>query len=829
MKFNLKAFIPHIVTILVFVAISLVYFSPLMDGKEIHQSDIINFKGMSKEIADYRDKNHQEPLWTNSMFGGMPAYQISVFYKANLIVYLDKILTLGLPHPAGLLFLNLLGFYILLLTLRIDPWLSVFGAIAFAFSSYFFIILGAGHNSKAHAIAYMAPVLAGVILTFRSNYLKGGILTAIFLSLELYTNHLQITYYLFIFLLIYGIVEFVYAIRSKVFTPYLKSVGVLMIALVLAIGSNISNLWATYDYGKYTTRGKSDLTINSDLSSNEGNKTSGLDKDYATGWSIGKSETMTLLIPNFKGGPSGRIGGGENKDVLKKVDAQLRENIGQVDEYWGDQPFTLPVYAGAIIVFLGLLGLFIVEGRLKWMLLIATIVSILLSWGKNFMGLTSFFLDHFPGYNKFRAVSMILVLAELTIPILAVLAIDKLIKSPDIFKQKIKIPFMSTALTLEKLFYLAFSLTGGLALLYYLMPGSLTTVFKTDEYNEIYSQVTKNNSPDVAQLFLDNIKIAREAILKSDALRSFFMVLLAAGTIWIYFKSKFDKRLLFTGLIFLLLVDMWTVDKRFLNKDNFVNKAEAKVPYTPSQADLQISKDNDPDFRVLNLTVSTFNDASTSYFHKSIGGYHGAKLKRYQEMIEFHMDFQNKKVTPEVINMLNTKYIIVPAENGQSAVQVNPKALGNAWFVKEFKIVNNADSEITALYHFDPAKTAIVDTKFKTDLDGYTSKGDSTASIKLTEYQPNYLHYESKSNNEELAVFSEIYYKDGWNAYIDGKPSNYFRCNYILRAMRIPSGNHKVEFKFEPTLYATGEKISFASSALLILLCIGAAYKEYKK
>jgi len=834
-SFNFKKCIPHIVGILIFAAITLVYFSPLIGGKkQLQQGDITHYQGMSKEISDYREKTGgKEALWTNSMFGGMPAYQISVEYHGNLLKYVHALLTFGLPHPSGYIFICMLGFFILLMALDVDPWVGIVGSIAFGFSSYFFIILSAGHNSKAEAIAYMAPVVAGFVLTYRGKYLAGGALTALFLGLELFANHLQITYYLAIFLFVYCVSEFVGAIRKKTIPAYLKSTGVIAVAGILAVLPNITNIWATYEYGKYTTRGKSDLTINETGKSNASDKTDGLDRSYATGWSYGRGETMTLMIPNFKGGASEQISS-HHEDALKDVKGEMKEYVGQMDSYWGDQPFTSgPVYAGAIVIFLFVLGLFIVKGPLKWAVLIATLLSILLSWGSNYMEFSNFFFDHVPGYNKFRAVSMILVIAELGLPLLGILALDQALKTSDFFAQKVKAPFSNFFLENKKVFFIAFGLTGGLCLLFLLAPG-LADFYKSPaafsgagiggEREHLYAQIVKQAGPQTTNQLLDDLEVARRAIFKSDVWRSFVFITLAGALLFFYFRSSYQRYVVIGGIGLFVLIDMFVVDKRYLNDSNFVPKQQVEAPYQPSAADQQILADKDPDFRVFNTSVNTFNDASTSYFHKSIGGYHGAKLKRYQELIEFQISKNNTSV----LNMLNTKYFIIADKDQQPMAVPNANAMGNAWFVKEFKLVANADSEIVALTHFDPAKTAIVDKQFESELK-FTPSKDSTSFIRLTHYEPNDLTYETSNKGEGLAVFSEIYYEKGWNAYVNGALMPHFRADYVLRAMHLPAGNNKVEFKFEPKVYNTGEKISTAGSLILLLVCAGSGFLAWKK
>ncbi len=816
MNLNIKKIVPYIAAIVIFVVVTMVYLSPLLEGQRLKQDDITRHKGMSKEIVDYRDKTGIDPLWTNSMFGGMPAYQISVEYKGNLVRFIDDIMRLGLPHPAGLVFLYMLGFFILLIVLKIDPWLSIGGAIAFGFSSYFFIILEAGHNSKAHAIGYMAPVLAGIILTYRGKYIIGGILTLLFLALEINAGHPQITYYLFLLLLIFAIAEFAEAVKSKTLPSFIRASVIVLIAGTLGVLTHITSLWATWEYGKETIRGKTELTTNQE------NRTSGLDKDYATQWSYGIAESFSLLVPNIKGGATGLIG--DNEYALKNVDPELKETVANnANQYWGDQPFTSgPVYAGAIIVLLFIYGLFIIKGRMKWWLLAGTLLSIMLAWGKNFMPLTSFFLDYFPGYNKFRAVSMTMVIAELTLPILALLALSMVLSDPSAFKKKIRILQFQV-----NPFYLSIGITSVILLLFALIPTAFFNFLSTQEISMIAQQ--KKSNPEYASQITDfyaNVEIARHAILRADAFRSLVFVLLAGAVIWAFATNKIKKGVAIGLISLLILVDMWSVNKRYLNKDNFISKSKSEKPYQMTRADELILKDVDPDYRVLNLTVDPFADAGTSYFHKSIGGYHGAKLRRYQELYDHHI---KGKFNMNVLNMLNTKYIIQADDKKQPSVYPNMKALGNAWFVYEIKWVKNADEEIDALNDFNPEKTAVVDERFSKYLDNFKPAFDSAAQIKLIKYAPNDLQYQVNTNSEQLAVFSEIYYEKGWNAYVDGVLTKHFRVNYVLRGMIVPTGKHLVEFKFEPKVFAVGEKISFASSLLLILLVIGGGIWEIRK
>ena len=791
----------HALIVLLFALISFAYFSPLLEGKRIDGHDVKTWIGMSKEISDYRENTGEEALWTNSLFSGMPAYQISVKYSANLIKYVDKVISLGFPRPANLLFLYLLGFYFLLVSLNVDYRIAAIGAFAYAFSSYFFIIIQAGHMTKAHAIAYLPMVVAAVIYTYRGKMFLGGILTSLAVALQIFTNHYQITYYLILVLLFIGFAQLYKDFNANNLQSFFKRTGILIMAALLAAGTSFTRLKTTLDYGKETTRGKSELTNNLD------NKTKGLDKDYATQWSYGVAESMTLLIPNFHGGSSMSsvlsIDDSQTLDFLRKFRNKKLANALQyrASSYWGDQPIVSgPTYVGAIVIFLFFLGLFLIKSEYRVWLLLATIMSLMLAWGKNFMPLTEFFLDHFPGYNKFRAVSMILVIAEFTIPFLAFLGLNKFLTDND--KQ-------SNLIKLKNAFYI----TGGITLVFALFPSMFLDFLSDKDLSPISNGVKTPNG------FLDGLVADRSTLLSSDAWRSFIFITLSFGVLFLYIKEKLSKNYVILIIGALLITDMWGINKRYLNEDHFARKSKVKTPYKPTQADNFILKDKDPNFRVFNQSVSTFNDASTSYFHKSIGGYHGAKLKRYQELIEFHISKGNMNV----LNMLNTKYFIT--QDGRA--QLNPGALGNAWFVENINTVKNADEEIAALGNFDPLKTIIVDERYDDNLININNLNSSSI-IKLDSYKPNHLTYTSNNIDEGIAVFSEIYYKDGWNVYVNGIESNHFRANYVLRAMKIPAGNHIIEFKFEPSVFTNGERISLASSISLLLLLLFVSYREIK-
>ena len=803
----LKPALVHLVAVAIFMAVSLVYFYPVLEGKVLHTNDGTVARNSAKEISDFRAKYGKEPLWTNSMFSGMPAYLISTKYKGNLMLYVDRFLKF-IKLPAASIFLTMVGFYILLLFFRVDMRLAVAGALVYGLSTYFFFILSAGHNTKAMAIAYLAPMIGSVYYTFRYDAIRGALLTTFFLTLEIIAYHPQITYYAFLSLLIFWITEFIYSVRQKEILKFLRTTGILIIPLLLSVGMNFGYLYTTYEYGKYSIRGKSDLVSSNNTSTN------GLDREYATHWSYGVGETMTLLIPNFKGGAS--IPFDRNSAT---VNALRKNNAGQYAnqfyKYWGTQPWTDgPVYVGAIVVFLFLLGLVIVKGPEKWWLLSATLLSVMLAWGKNFMPLTNLFMDYFPGYNKFRAVTMTLVIAEFCMPFLAILALKAIFEGA--------IPKKEFFKGLK----IAFGISGGLAFLFILFPALSGSFISPNEQGQVPEWLSPALISD------------RETLLRGDAFRSFIFISLGAALLLGFHYEKVKKEYAILILAALFLTDMFFVDKRYLNADKFVRPAASAKASEPSTADINILIDSS-DYRVLNLSVSPFNDASTSLYHKSIGGYHGAKLRRYQELIDsliskdvlFYNSTLNgakslEDLRPALIrlysnnalNMLNTKYLII---NPQMAPAINNNALGNAWFADTVIFAENANMELSLLNKINPAKQAIIDVGFKAQVTSLRFPRNDSDNIKLISYRPDELIYNFKSVNERLVVFSEIYYKAGWKAYIDGAEKSYFRTDYILRGIIVPGGNHKIKFIFKPASYYIGNKISLSSSLIFFLLAAG--------
>lgn len=796
-NFKLGSF-QHIIIVLVFIAICLAYFFPVFQNKDIIQSDMVNVQGMSKELKDYHAKTGEYAQWTNSMFGGMPAYQIYGAPPSNIYFYIGQIVQKPFSYTSfAIILMSLICFYILLTSLGVSSWLSLIGAFAYAFCSYNFIIIEAGHITKAYAIATLPLVVAGFVTIFNKKYIGGGLLLAVGLGLNIAQSHFQITYYIMLSMAIFVFIEFIYAIKDKLLTHFGKSLAVIVIATILAILPNLYELYKTYDYGKESMRGSTELTL--DNSRN----TQGLDKDYAFGWSYGKMESFTLLIPNIYGSSSNyELSKSSNlyTELINKgvPEGNAREAIQGAPTYWGAQPFTSgPVYAGAIICFLFVLGLILVKGKMKWWLLSVAILGLILSWGKNFPMINNLFFDFLPGYNKFRTVSMILILPCFAMALLGILALKELIEG--------KIPKELS----KKALIIAGGATGGLSLLFALLGGGM------------FDFVGINDQAMIAQGFpqwyLDAIVADRISMLRSDSFRSFIFIALAFGGIWLYVSDKIKAHYLLLTIGLLTLVDLWSVDKRFLNDNDFLPKRKVAGIISPSENDAAILNDKDLGYRVFNAAGNPFNDSRTSYFHHSIGGYHGAKLRRYQEVVDSQF---SKGINIKILNMLNTRYFIAPSEGNRPIVQRNVSALGNAWFVDTLKIVENADAELAALSTFEPATTAIVDKRFEALTKSWSKSKDTLSTIKLVTYDPGKLKYEVDAKQNELAVFSEIYYPKYWEVTIDGNKAEMFRANYILRSMVVPQGKHTIEFKFIPTPWYLANKISLWSSFLIGFIII---------
>ena len=796
MKQGLKFFFIHFFVIVFFIIGALAYFSPVLQGKVMYQHDIAQYTGMAKEQNDFRKSKDQEPYWTNSAFGGMPTYQLGANYPHNYIKQLDRLIRF-LPRPADYLFLYFIGFYILLCCLKVDYRLAIVGALAFGFSTYLIIILGAGHNAKAHAIAYLPVLLAGIVLVFRKKYLWGFVLTALAMALEITANHYQMTYYFMLLVLVLGMVYFIYAIKEKQIKHFFISVGILLLAVTLGISANATGLMATKEYADWSTRGKSELTINPDGSAKE--DTGGLSKEYITNWSYGITESLNLFVPRLFGGASQENLGEDSKSFNYLIDKGLPRSsalnfVSGLPLYWGDQPGTSgPAYLGAVIFFLFVLGLFLVKGRHKWWLLIGSLVSLLLSWGKNFSSLTDFMIDYFPLYDKFRAVSSIQIVLELCVPILAMLALKKLFMDKVPQADKIK------SLTL------AAGTVFGLGVLLFVFKGAFNFVGANDD------NLRMTGLEELPEM----LRLDRKSVYTSDLLRSLGYVLVTSVLIWFYLKEKLKMNFIIIAIGVLVVVDLVGVDLRYVNDDNFVSKRKMLEPFQETDADKLIAKD-DGVFRVFDQTDG-FDSAKTAYFHQSITGYHAAKPAGMQDLFNFHV--YNGNLT--VLNMLNVKYVIRQDQEGNSFPIENPNTNGNAWFVKQLRPVENADAEIMALDSLDTKNVAVVNTSTFKDITQLQFQVDSTASISLIDYEPNHLTYASKNSNEGVAVFSEMYYKNGWNAYIDGVQRDYFKVDYVLRALTVPSGAHKIEFKFEPEVVVQGSKITLASTILLGLVIVG--------
>ncbi len=796
-KATVKKALPYVLSIVFFAVVSYLYFAPeIFEGKVLFQHDTQQGIALGQEAKLYKEATGETTRWTNTSFSGMPTFQISPAYANHPIIRaVEDIYTLWMTSPASLIFMMLVGFFIFMLSMGYKWYYAVLGAIAYTFSSYFFIIIQAGHIWKFITLAYIPPTLAGIVWAYRGRYLLGAGVAALFAMLQIASNHIQMSYY-FLFVIVALVIAYaVELIREKKTAQFFKASGVLVVAAALAIGANLPSLYHTQKYSKETMRGgHSELTpVDADVDK----ASDGLNKEYITQWSYGKMETVSLLIPNVKGGASGVLAAQEA--AVDAAPASVKPYLSQVNSYWGDQPGTSgPVYVGAIICMLFVMGCITVKSPIKWALIVATIISILLSWGKNFMPLTEWFIDYFPMYNKFRTVSSILVVAEFCIPVLAIMALKEFFEKHD--KKQLQA------------LYIATGITAGVALLAWIVPG-LFGPFTSEYEREMVAQ-----SPQLATIF-DGVADARIAVFKADAMRTVLFILLAAVVMLLAAKGKFKAQWALVILAVLLVADMGTVNKRYLNGEHFVEKRRLADPFPMTDVDRYILQDPDPNYRVFNLYGGNpFNDARTSYYHKSIGGYHAAKLTRYQDLI----DRQLSQMNEPVLNMLNTKYFILPTQNGGVTVEQNPGALGNAWFVSEVQWVDNADAEMAALNNFEPSRTAIVDCRFESLIDADAVLATPGDTIMLTSYKPNELRYKSKAANNRIAVFSEIYFPWGWNVTIDGNVVKEARANYVLRALTVPAGTHEIVFRFEPESIAKTEGVAFASMGGILLLLLAA-------
>ena len=826
---TLKKILPEVLVIVFFAVISFAYFFPAdIEGKILFRHDSSAGVGAGQEQSQYKERTGKMTRWTNSLFSGMPTYQMAPSYKSSdTLGVAMKAYHLWLPENVWYVFVYLLGFYILMRAFDFRRCMAALGAIIWAFSSYFFIIIAAGHIWKVWALAYLPPMIAGVVLAYRGKYLWGLLVTAVFAAFEVNANHVQMTYY-FLFPIFFMIVAYlVEAIREKKICHFLKATAICAVGALIGISLNISNLYHTWQYGQESMRGKSEL-----VKKNSANQTnSGLDRDYITQWSYGIGETWTLLVPNTKGGAT--IPLSESKTAMAKADPQFEQIYQQLGQYWGDQPMTAgPVYVGAFVLMLFILGLFIVKGPMKWALLAATILSILLSWGKNFMPLTDFFIDYVPMYSKFRTVASILVIAEFTIPLLAMLALKEIVDA--------KLPVYKT----RKYLWISFALTGGVALLFALMPSVFFSSFVSAQEAQALQQLPQEYVGPI----MNNLTEMRKAVFTADAWRSFFIICIGMLCLLLYQFKKLRKEYMIGAIIVLCLVDMWQVNKRYLNNDMFVPKSEREAAQPLTKADEFILQDKSDcgNYRVLNLSKSTFNENETSYYHKSIGGYHAAKLRRYQELIDAYIApeinllmnavaeaqgdmtaIKGDSIWP-VLNMLNMRYAIIPLQNGETAPLKNQYAQGNAWFVDQLTYVDNANQELAALGKMDLRHEAVADKKFQKQLGQAVAQDYNNVSVNLIAYEPNELKYDVKSAKGGVLVFSEIYYP-GWTATVDGQPVDVGRVNYVLRALQLKPGNHQVVLQFMPKSVDTTETIAYIAYGVLLLVILLVVYLEWKK
>ena len=825
----LKKYLPDVLVVIIFAVISFAYFFPAdLDGRILYRHDSSAGRGAGQETAEYHERTGKVSRWSNATFSGMPTYQTAPSYQSvSVLNQAVKAYHLWLPENVWYVFAYLLGFYILLRAFDFRQSLAALGSIVWAFSSYFFIIIAAGHIWKVMALAYLPPMIAGIVLAYRGKYLWGFIVTAIFAAFEVDANHVQMTYY-YLFIILFMIIAYlVDAIRKKRMAQFVKATAVCAAGALIGILMNISNLYHTWQYAQESMRGKSEL-----VKKDAANQTSsGLDRDYITQWSYGVDETWTLLVPNAKGGASVPLAA--NTEAMKKADPNFMQIYQQLGQYWGDQPGTSgPVYVGAFVLMLFILGLFIVKGPIKWALLAATILSILLSWGHNFMPFTNIFLDYIPMYSKFRTVASILVIAEFTIPLLAMMALKKIVDEPELLTKK------------AKFVYISFGLTGGIALLFALMP----TLFFSDFISSQELEAFKSIPAEYLSPLESNLRSIRESIFTADCWRSFWIIVIGTLLLFLYKFKKLKAEYMVGAIAILCLIDMWQVNKRYLNDEMFVEKSVREQAQPMTQTDRQILQDKSLDYRVLNLASNTFNENETSYYHKSIGGYHAAKLRRYQELIDAYISPEMQKMMPAiakaggdmtkvngdslfpVLNMLNAKYFIVPLQANQTVAIENPYVYGNAWFVDKVTYVKNANEELDALGKLNLRHEAVADARFQSQL-GESKNQDSTSIVKLTAYEPNQLTYDVRSATGGIVVFSEIFYPE-WTATVDGKPVEIGRVDYVLRALNVDKGHHKVVLTFDPKSVKQTETVAYLSYGVLLLVVLFAVYfkrKEDKK
>ena len=825
----LKEYLPDLLVVIIFAVISFAYFFPAdVDGRILYRHDASAGRGAGQETAEYHERTGKVSRWTNATFSGMPTYQTAPSYKSvSVLNQAVKAYHLWLPENVWYVFAYLLGFYILLRAYDFRRALAVLGSVIWAFSSYFFIIIAAGHIWKVMALAYLPPLIAGIVLSYRGKYLWGFIVTAIFAAFEVDANHVQMTYY-YLFIILFMIIAYlVDAVRKKTMKQFMKATAVCAAGALIGVLMNISNLYHTWQYAQESMRGKSEL-----VKKNAANQTnSGLDRDYITQWSYGVDETWTLLVPNTKGGASVPLAA--NTEAMKIADPNFMQIYQQLGQYWGEQPGTSgPVYVGAFVLMLFVLGLFIVKGPTKWALLAATVLSVLLSWGRNFMPFTNFFLDYIPMYSKFRTVASILVIAEFTIPLLAMMTLKKIVDEPDILTKKIKYV------------YISFGLTAGVALLFALMP----TLFFSDFISSSEMQALKSIPAEYLTPLLSNLRSIRESIFTADCWRSFWIIVIGTLCIFLYKMEKLRVEFMMIAITVLCLADMWQVNKRYLNDGMFVEKSVREQAQPMTQTDRQILQDKALDYRVLNFASNTFNENETSFYHKSIGGYHAAKLRRYQELIDAYISPEMQKTMPAiaqaggdmtkvngnsifpVLNMLNAKYFIVPLQSNQTVAIQNPYVYGNAWFVDKITYVKNANEELDGLGKLDLRHEAIADARFRSLL-GESKAQDSTSIVKITAYEPNQLTYDVRSVTGGIVVFSEIFYPE-WTATVDGKAVELGRVNYVLRALNVDKGHHTVVLTFDPKSVKQTETVAYLSYGVLLLVVLLGVYfkrKEDKK